>query len=114
MKRVLFGLGLCLLFAGCGGNKVVCTASQESDGTKMTIEVTAPVKDGKITSATTKMVAEFKTKELAEQYCDLMGDSEGVKCDGKKVTIEEKTEDQEAIKKADFIKQAEDEGFKCK
>lgn len=113
MRKGLLVLGACLLCAGCG-NKVVCTMSQESNGTKMSVEVSAPVKDGKITSATTKMTTEFKTKELAEQYCSLMKDSEGVKCDGKKVIIESTEETGESIKKADFIKSAEDEGFKCK
>lgn len=114
MKKLALGLGVCLLFAGCGGNKVVCTMDQEIAGTKMTMEISAPVKDGKIKSATSKITAEFKDEKTAKEYYETVK-SEGAKISGKKVTLEEESKnDGEAYTKEKFIKEMEDTGFKCK
>lgn len=114
MKRLALCLGVCLLFAGCGGDKVVCTMEQEVAGTKMTMEITGPVKDGKISSATSKIVAEFKDEKSAKEYYETVKD-EGAKISGKKVTVEEKSEgDGKSYTKKEFTEQAENMGFKCK
>ena len=113
MKKGLLVLGVCLLFAGCG-NKVVCTMTEEEDGIKGTMEVSAPVKDGKITKVDMTSTMEFDSKETAEAYCSLAKGNDKIKCNGKKVTMKDTMKYDEAVKKDEFIKTAEKEGYKCK
>ena len=127
MKKVLFGLGACLLLAGCGnGNKVVCTGTEEEDGVKVTMEVTATLKNEKVNGVSATM--SFSDKKTAEQYCSIfelansMSEDEqvDVKCDGKKIIFADYTQmssgDDEIIglSKEEFIKAMEDTELKCK
>lgn len=109
MKKVVLGLGICLLFAGCGGNKVVCTRTEEAGDEKVTMEISATLKDGNVTKATTTM--EFSTEDTAKEYAKYMT---GSKRSGKKVTSEEEAPANEKVSKKEFIESMEDSGFKCK
>ena len=109
MKKVVLGLGICLLFAGCGGNKVVCTRTEGNDDEKVTMEMAATLKDGNVTKVTTTM--EFSNEDTAKQYAKYMT---GSKRNGKKVVSEEEAPKDEKLTKKDFVKSMEDSGFKCK
>jgi hypothetical protein len=130
-KYLLVVLCAAFLFAvtGCGGKKqVVCTKTEEEDGQKITMQVSADLdKSDKITDVS--ITYDFGDKEMASTYCELFKStsdkSDAVTCDGSKITIkgadnfdeEDETEDSEKIvgkAKADFVKEAEEEGFTCK
>lgn len=49
-KTLVLGIGALLLFTGCGSNKVVCTQTTEEDGKKMKLQVTANMKDNKVST----------------------------------------------------------------
>ena len=115
MKKLLLVLVAVFCLTGCG-EKVVCTTTQDIEGAKLTGEITAPVKDGKVSSAKALLTAEFKSEKLAKEYYESIKDEyDNVKRNGKKVTAEEKEESgNEKIKKADFIKSMKAMGYKCK
>ena len=134
MKKLsLISLAALLLFVtGCGGSKnsVTCTASEESDGIKMTAEIVAEFDDNdKLTDATIEY--DLGDSTVAEQYCSffkLMEDSEkgvSVKCSGTKITVNgyaqiEDAEEEESVigmTKDEFIKKVEsteDGSYTCK
>ena len=124
---------LLLVVTGCGGgskNKVVCTASEEQGGIKMTAEVVAEFDSSdKLEDAT--VTYDLGDSTVAEQYCSLfklMEDSENgvaVKCSGTKVVItgyanlasDDDEEDVVGMSKDEFIKKIEasdDASFTCK
>ena len=118
MKRFLFVLVACLLLSGCGNEKVSCNYSMEVASQKISAEISAPIKDGKISKFTTKMTVEFKDEDTAKEYCKNAKESDEdvkVTCSGKKVITEATTDGgDEKVTKKKFIKEMEDEGFKCK
>ena len=117
MKKLISVLVACLLVSGCGAEKVTCTYDMDVAGQKMKAEMIAPVENGKITKVTTKMTVELSDEKTAKSYCDQAKEDKDAKvtCNGKKVTTEATEENKdEPITKKDFIKEMEDEGFKCK
>ena len=114
MKKLLLVLVAVFCLTGCG-EKVVCTTTQKIDGAKITSEITAPVKDGKISSAKALITTEFENEKSAKAYYENVKDQyDNVKRNGKKVTAEQKENETEKIKKADFIKLMESMEYKCK
>lgn len=132
-KYFLVALSAVLLFGvtGCGKkpSQVTCSKTEEEDGQKVTVSVTADLdKDDKITDAS--ITYDFGDKEAASTYCSLfkMGEEEGeeskISCDGSKITIkgldsfeDEEAEDSEKMAgktKDAFIKEAQEEGYTCK
>ncbi len=109
MRKFALCLGICLLFAGCGGNKVVCTRTEEMGDEKVTMEIAASLKDGNVTKVTTTM--EFSNEDTAKQYAKYMT---GSKRSGKKVVAEEEAPANEKVTKKEFIESMEDSGLKCK
>ena len=116
MKKLLIILTICLLVSGCGDKQIVCTSTKKVDETKVTIEISAPIKDNKVTDIKTKVINYFNTKEAAKAYCKNIKSSSNskIKCDGKKVIITNTSNSNQSSNKDDFIKSAEKEGFKCK
>lgn len=134
MKKTLFlGIGILLLFTGCGSNKVVCTQTEEEDGKKIELQVTANLKDNKVSTVDATM--KFEDDTTASQYCGIMQlfnsftEDEtkkiDVKCSGKNVTIKNyesilDSEDSEnkiaGLTKEEFIQKmtSKDENVKCK
>lgn len=120
----LLGLSMVML-TGCGKNQITCTGSEEQDGQKIELKVTATPKDGKVTEAEATMT--FENEDTAKQMCALFEMANGfaedrkkidIKCDGKSLTVgnylqmqdNEKTEYTED----EFIKLMEDEKLTCK
>jgi hypothetical protein len=116
---------------GTSKNQVVCTASQEENGIKMTAEIVAEFDSAdKLTDAVVSY--DLNDEDTAKQYCTLfklMEDTEKgvtVECSGSKITvkgyanIETSEEDDKAMKgasKEEFIKyvqSSEDGNFTCK
>lgn len=89
-----------LLLTGCGANKaaenkVTCSSTVVEDGKKVTTDVNAELKDGKVSSVTATM--SFDDEATAKESCELLAfvsslsEQSGVKldykCDGKSIVI---------------------------
>lgn len=132
-KTLVLGIGALLLFTGCGSNKVVCTQTTEEDGKKMELQVTANMKDNKV--STVDATIKFEDDTTASQYCGLMqlfnsftedeSKKIDVKCSGKNITIKNydsvlASSDSEnkvtGLTKDEFIQKmtSEDKNVKCK
>lgn len=138
MKKLFSLVGLfvfsALVLTGCGGGeKLVCTISEEGENGTQKGEVTAAIKDGKVDSISANM--EFATEEEATQYMQILKLAEafmgedvkiGAKQSGKKITIDdmsailENTNDNEnevkiiGMSKEDFKARLEEQGYSCK
>ena len=135
---LVFVFGVVFL-TGCGsssggGNKVVCTGESPTETGTYKGEITATIKDDKVSEVSAVM--EFTTEEEATQYVSLLklaeafmseGTDLGISSSGKKVTIKNMTEllkdatDDEGNavtviggSKEDFIKYAEAQQYTCK
>lgn len=131
MKKVaiLFVVGL-FLVSGCGKkNQVTCTATQEENGQKYTMTITADMKDDKVSSVSAKMA--FDSEDTAKSFCGILGlvnsmaEDEDSKvnydCGKKSITIknyeklaESEGEEVKGLTKEEFIKGLEEEKFTCK
>lgn len=119
MKRVaILGLTGLFLLTGCGKNKVTCKANDKVQGSKVSIKVTANLDSKKIESISAVM--KFDDKKVASSYCSTLkfyaGDS--LKCDGKKITIENydkvNTGNMVGKTKKEFKDYMEKAGYSCK
>lgn len=122
-KTLVLGIGALLLFTGCGSNKVVCTQTTEEDGKKMELQVTANMKDNKV--STVDATIKFEDDTTASQFADDESKKIDVKCSGKSITIKNydsvlASSDSEnkvtGLTKDEFIQKmtSEDENVKCK
>ncbi len=117
-----FFLMLCLvLISGCsiGGEKIICTNSDEENGIKEEIEVTAVLSKEKIKKVTA--VITYNNKEAMETVCEslknLPSNELRFSCSGKSIKIKNFDQilsfDSLNSSKEDYIKNIEEEGYNC-
>lgn len=134
-KFLVLGLAGLFLFAGCGNNKnkntVVCTGSTKENGVKISMKVTATLKDEKVSAA--KAIMTFGDKKTAKQFCSLFelansfAESDDkkvdIKCNGKNVEFADydkfmSTDDADAkiigLTKDEFISSMKEQELSCK
>lgn len=83
-----------LLLTGCGGKKVVCTSEVKDVTGSYKMNITANLKDNKVSKLSAEM--KFEDDNAAEQMCSMLkafssliegNEKLDYKCNGKKITV---------------------------
>lgn len=125
---VIFCALLLFVVTGCGKkNQISCSRTVTESGITMNVEVIADVDDNDaITDAS--IVYDLGDETTANAFCSLMetsmdsSEGQSINCSGTKITIkgldnldvDEESDQLIGKTRADFVKEAEEEGFTCK
>lgn len=118
-KGMVLGLASLFILTGCGSkNKITCTQTMSEDGVKLTSKIIGYVDGNKIKSIDYEFDA--GSKEMAQLICSMY---DKAKCSGSTAKISGDdaldmagitSDDLAKLTKAEFKKEMESGGYKCK